>query len=96
MKYVVIFKATIKNLDQNYIQMAQQLRRKALNQFHCQHFEAFTEGLSEVALSYWNDLSDIQAWHMDAEHQVAQQLGKGMWYQHFSVEVCEVLRRYQH
>jgi len=30
----------------------------------------------------------------DAEHQAAQELGKNSWYTYFSVEVCEVLRRY--
>ncbi|MEQ1412474.1 antibiotic biosynthesis monooxygenase family protein [Acinetobacter indicus] len=95
MKYVVIFKAKIKKLDPLYFATAQQLRQKALSQFRCIHFEALTEGLSEIALSYWHDLSDIHAWHLDAEHQVAQQLGHNTWYENFSVEVCEVLRHYK-
>ena len=52
MKYVVIFKAKIKTLDPLYFATAQQLRQKALSQFRCIHFEALTEGLSEIALSY--------------------------------------------
>ena len=52
MKYVVIFKAKIKKLDPLYFATAQQLRQKALSQFRCIHFEALTEGLSEIALSY--------------------------------------------
>ena len=32
--------------------------------------------------------------YADAEHIAAQQLGKAQWYTHFSVEVCEVQRRY--
>ncbi|ATO19551.1 antibiotic biosynthesis monooxygenase [Acinetobacter sp. LoGeW2-3] len=94
MRYVVIFKAKIKHLDQSYFVTAQSLREKALSQFHCQQFEALTENNQEVALSYWNSLEDIQAWHRDAEHQVAQQLGKNSWYTYFSVDVCKVLRRY--
>lgn len=94
MKYVVIFKAEIKNFDKQYAETAQKLREKALNKFHCQRFEAICEDGQEIALSYWNQLSDIQVWHADAEHLAAQQLGKAQWYAHFSVEVCEVQRRY--
>lgn len=94
MQYVVIFKAQIKELDQCYFETAQRMRERALSQFHCQYFEALTEGTQEIALSYWNSLHDIRAWHADAEHQAAQELGKNSWYTYFSVEVCEVLRRY--
>ena len=95
MRYVVIFKASIQHLDAQYHLVAKQLREKALSQYHCQHFEALSEGEHEIALSYWLTLSDIQAWQQDAEHRVAQQLGQRIWYKHFSVEVCEVFRRYE-
>lgn len=94
MQYVVIFKARIHTLDELYFSTAQQLRDKALTHFNCQHFEALTEGEHEIALSYWNTLEDIRAWQQDAQHLVAQQLGKNQWYASFSVEICEVLRRY--
>lgn len=94
MCYVVIFKAQIQNLDESYFQMAQQLRQRALTEFNCQHFEALSEEKSEIALSYWNNLTDIQAWYADSEHQVAQARGKQQWYSNFEVEICEVLRRY--
>ncbi|QOW50684.1 MULTISPECIES: antibiotic biosynthesis monooxygenase [unclassified Acinetobacter] len=94
MQYVVIFKALIRTLDELYFSTAQQLRDKALTHFNCQHFEALTEGEHEIALSYWNTLEDIRAWQQDAQHLVAQQLGKNQWYASFSVEICKVLRRY--
>lgn len=93
-KFVVIFKADIQHLDQQYFATAQRMREKALSQFHCQHFAALTENDQEIALSYWNSLEDIQAWHQDSEHQAAQQLGKDVWYRHFSVEICKILRKY--
>lgn len=94
MKYVVIFKAKIKSLDQKYFDTANQLREKALTEFNCQKFEAVSENDFEIALSYWNSLEDIQAWHKDAEHQIAQRLGKQSWYESFSVEICEVIKSY--
>ncbi|WP_296280756.1 antibiotic biosynthesis monooxygenase [uncultured Acinetobacter sp.] len=94
MKYVVIFKAKIQSLDQKYFDTANQLREKALTEFNCQKFEAVSENDFEIALSYWNSLEDIQAWHKDAEHQAAQRLGKQRWYESFSVEICEVIKSY--
>lgn len=55
--------------------MAQCLREKALSQFNCQKFEAISEHSFEIALSYWHSLKDIQAWHHDTDHQVAQSIG---------------------
>lgn len=94
MNYVVIFKAKIKALDEAYYKSVQLLREKALTQFNCQKFEAISEQNFEMALSYWNSLTDIQAWYQDAEHQVAQQLGKEKWYQSFSVEICKIEHHY--
>lgn len=92
--YIVIFKATIKQLDATYSEMALKLRNKALSQFNGVKFEACSENGFEIALSYWNSLEDIRLWQQDAEHLVAQRLGKEKWYQNFSVEICPVERAY--
>ncbi|MCY6412762.1 MULTISPECIES: antibiotic biosynthesis monooxygenase [Acinetobacter] len=92
--YIVIFKATVKELDSTYSEMAQKLRNKALSQYHCIKFEACNENGFEIALSYWNSLEDIKRWQQDVEHLVAQHLGKEKWYQDFSVEICKVERAY--
>lgn len=92
--YIVIFKAEIKKLDSDYTEMAQKLRDKALNEYNCIKFEACSENGFEIALSYWKELDDIQRWHRDTEHQIAQRLGKEKWYQNFSVEICKLERAY--
>ena len=94
MKYIVIFKAQIKTLDEIYSQTAQQLREKAFEQYQCQRFESVLENGFEITLSYWNSLDDIRRWHQDAEHQIAQGLGKERWYSSFSVEITEIIRHY--
>ena len=94
MRYVVIFKAQIKHLDDEYFQMAQYLREKALSQFKCQKFESICENDTEIALSYWNSLEDIKIWHQDAEHKVAQKLGKEKWYLTTQVNICELIKTY--
>ena len=94
-RYVVIFKAKTKSLDATYLSMAKNMREKALNKYNCQLFEAVTELDFEIALSYWNSLDDIHAWHIDTDHQIAQKIGKEKWYSYFSVEICEILKSYQ-
>ena len=69
--FIVIFKATVKELDSTYSEMAQKLRNKALSQFNCIRFEACSENGFEIALSYWHGLEDIKRWQRDAEHLVA-------------------------
>ena len=92
--FIVIFKATVKELDSTYSEMAQKLRNKALSQFNCIRFEACSENGFEIALSYWHSMEDIKCWQQDAEHQVVQRLGKEKWYRDFSVEICTVERAY--
>lgn len=94
MKYAVIFTATVKQFDDLYASTAADMRQRAMNQYGCTKFVACTEGNKEIAVSYWDSLEHIRAWKADAEHQVAQKMGQDAWYQHYRVEVVEVLRAY--
>jgi len=94
--YLVIFRATIRNLDAEYHQTAARMRELALNEFGCIEFHSVTEGDNEVSLSYWPDSASIQAWKAHPEHQRAQRLGRERWYETYSVEVAQVERAYRH
>ena len=87
--YVVIFKAEIKELDDNYVNTASKLRELAKS-YGCTRFDSFTDGDQEIALSYWPDRESIRRWGADPEHQAAQALGKSTWYKHYSVEIAEL------
>jgi len=50
--YVVIFRAKIKNLDDQYRSTAARIRRLALDAFGCVAFQALFADGEEVALSY--------------------------------------------
>lgn len=93
--FVVIFRATVRQLDDHYSAMAARMRELALSEFGCLGFHAVTEGEQEVALSYWPDEAAIRAWKNHPEHLLAQQHGRQRWYTSYSVEVAEVSRRYQ-
>lgn len=92
--YVVIFRATFNQLDDEYTRYANQLRELAIAKYGCTDFTSVTENGREMTLSYWNSLDDIKTWKNDAVHQQAQALGKNKWYSHYKVEIVEILREY--
>jgi heme-degrading monooxygenase HmoA len=94
--FVVIFRATARQLDAEYSATAARLRELALSQFGCLEFVAVNEGDQEVALSYWPDEASIRAWKQHTDHLMAQQLGRERWYSGYSVEVAEIKRHYRH
>ena len=91
---VVIFRATIADLDSDYTVMATALRQRALEHYGCLEFVAVTEGGEEIALSYWRSEEDIRRWKADPLHAEAQRLGRQRWYNAYSVQVTQVLRAY--
>ncbi len=48
-----------------------------------------------VSVSYWKDVESIMMWKQQAEHIVAQRLGREKWYTHYKVRVAKVERDYQ-
>ncbi|EKN01012.1 MULTISPECIES: antibiotic biosynthesis monooxygenase family protein [Acidocella] len=92
--YVVIFRAQIAQLDEDYSAMAQRLRDMALQEFGCLEFHALSEGDEEIALSYWRDLEAIKAWKAQTAHLLAQNTGRARWYGAYRVEIAEISRAY--
>ncbi len=92
--FAVIFKAKVGNQDSEYGQTVATMRDLAFGKYNCQDFIAVTEGDQEIAISYWLSEADIKNWHSDAQHAVAQKLGKEKWYASYTVEVLELKRSY--
>jgi len=94
--YVVIFRAKARRFDQEYSELTARMRELALGEFGCLEFHAVTEGPDEVALSYWPDEESIRAWKANAEHLVAQRLGRERWYESYVIQVAEIKREQRH
>ena len=92
--YAVIFKAKTKKLDNTYFEMAKRMRELAMNKYGCLEFIAVTEDMNEIAISYWDSLEQIKLWKQNSEHLVAQKLGKEKWYEDYSVEIVQVISKY--
>jgi len=93
--YAVIFRAKTKKLDETYFETAKRMRKLALNEYGCLAFTAVTEGVNEIAISYWDSLEQIKLWKQNSEHLVAQRLGQEKWYEDYSVEIVEIIDRYR-
>lgn len=92
--YAVIFKATIKELDEEYLQIAAQLRKLALTSYGCTEFLSYGQGQNELAISYWPSKEHIRAWKQATEHGDAQAMALGRWYQSYEVQIVEVQHSY--
>jgi len=90
--YVVIFTATINQLDSDYSKTAERMRKLAMKDYGCTEFTACAEGTKEIAISYWPSLEHIKAWHANHEHKKAQALGKSKWYKSYHVQVTQIIR----
>ena len=66
----------------------------AINKYGCTGFTAVTQGTQEIAVSYWQNQSQILQWKDDAQHLAAQELGRARWYKAYQVQVVEILREY--
>lgn len=93
--YLVIFKAAVAQLDDEYFRTAEKLRDLAISKYGCLDFVAVTEGDQEIAISYWENRQQIRDWKDDPEHVLAQEAGRDRWYQSYSVEICELQKAYK-
>ena len=93
--FAVIFKAKIKNLDEEYFSTAEEMRNLAFEKYGCKGFDACSEGDFEIAISYWESKEQIHDWKNDEKHKLAQINGKSKWYKSYQVQVVEILHDYK-
>jgi heme-degrading monooxygenase HmoA len=94
--YAVIFRATVGELDQQYSEAIERMKKLAFEDFGCLEFFALMEGDERIAVSYWNSEEDIRNWKRNSEHLNAQGQGREKWYKSYTVQVLEVRREYSH
>ena len=93
--YAVIFRANIAELDARYADMAARMRELAISDYGCTEFTSCAQGGKEIAISYWETEDQIRQWKRNAEHLVAQEIGRATWYQSYTVEVVQLVRSYR-
>ena len=91
--YAVIFTSLLNANTQGYGEMADKMVALAQQQTGFLGFESAREGLG-ITVSYWADLAAIKNWKQNAEHLVAQKLGRQLWYSAFKTRIALVERDY--
>lgn len=91
--YAVIFTSTKVEAENNYNDVATKMVELATTQ---QGFIGVESARNEIGItvSYWEIIDAINNWKNNAEHLIAQQLGKDVFYQSYTTRICKVEREY--
>ncbi len=91
----VVFTSLRTEGDQGYARMAERMDRLAQEQPGYLGIEAARDaGGLGITVSYWVDDAAAAAWKQVAEHLVAQERGRDVWYADYRVRVATVTRAY--
>lgn len=93
--YTVIFSSQRTPDESGYEQMADRMVELAATQAGFLGVESVrgTDGFG-ITVSYWASLEAITHWRSHAEHQIAQESGKALWYEHYELRIARVERAY--
>jgi heme-degrading monooxygenase HmoA len=91
--YAVIFTSLRTEGDDGYSEMAKRMAELAARQ---PGYLGVESARSEVGItvSYWENLEAIRHWKANAEHLVAQKMGREKWYSAYKTRICLVERDY--
>lgn len=89
----VIFTSLRTEGDQGYAHMSERMERLAAEQPGYLGSEYARDQVG-ITVSYWADEAAAAAWKQVAEHLVAQERGREVWYADYRVRVCTVTRDY--
>jgi heme-degrading monooxygenase HmoA len=93
--YAVVFTSLRTQGDRGYEHVAARMLALAAQQpgFIGVESARTTDGLG-ITVSYWSSVEAIAAWKEHAEHQVAQETGKRVWYSDYRLRIAKVERDY--
>ena len=91
--YAVIFSNIQSDDLKGYGEMAERMEELASQQPGYLGFESARDGLG-IAISYWKDEASLLAWKKNAEHHLAQKLGREKWYKAYKTRIALVQRDY--
>ena len=94
--YAVIFTSLRTEGDRGYGAMAERMVQMASQQPGFLGVESVRDSGSGlgVTVSYWTDEDSIRAWRENAQHRLAQEGGKQVWYADYQLRIARVERAY--
>jgi heme-degrading monooxygenase HmoA len=91
--YAVIFSSLGTEVAEGYADTAARMVELAAQQPGFLGVESAREELG-ITVSYWSDLESIKAWKRNAEHLLAQKMGREKWYSSYKTRIARVERDY--
>lgn len=91
--YAVIFTSLRTEGDDGYSKMAGHMAELAARQPGFLGVESARSDVG-ITVSYWESLEAIRQWKANAEHLIAQRLGREKWYSTYKTRICLVERDY--
>ncbi len=92
--YAVIFTSLRTLIDDGYTETSDLMIALAKKQ---QGYLGHESARNEIGItvSYWSNVEAIKAWKQQADHVLAQQLGREKWYKQYTVRICLVEYDYE-
>ena len=91
--YAVIFTNLRTEVDSGYADTAKRMAELAEQQPGFLGVESARNDIG-ITISYWENLEAIRNWKANAEHLVAQQMGKNIFYAAYKTRIALVERDY--
>lgn len=93
--YIVAFSSQRTEGDNGYGEMSIAMEKLALQQSGCLGAESVrgADGFG-ITNSFWKDEASMKAWKANVDHQLAQKLGREVFYSHYVIRIAKVERDY--
>ncbi|MBI0169829.1 MULTISPECIES: antibiotic biosynthesis monooxygenase family protein [Bartonella] len=93
--YIVAFSSQRTEGDNGYGEMAKAMEELAFQQPGCLGAESVrgADGFG-ITNSFWKDEASMKAWKANVDHQLAQKLGREVFYSHYVIRIAKVERDY--
>jgi heme-degrading monooxygenase HmoA len=91
--YAVIFSTLRTEIDEGYFETATRMEELAKLQEGYLGIESARNEIG-ITVSYWNSIEAIKKWKNNAEHALAREKGKELWYQKYQLRICKVAHDY--
>lgn len=93
--YAAIFTSQRREGDLGYAAMADRMAELAAQQPGYLGAESTRDSRGfGITVSYWESEDAIRHWKANAEHALARETGRSIWYTHFELRIAKVERAY--
>lgn len=91
--YAVVFSTLRTDIGEGYLETAEKMEALAKLQKGYLGMESARNDVG-ITVSYWESLEAILNWKNNAEHTLAREKGRTLWYKKYQLRICKVERDY--